>query len=121
MKNNSPAQLPLGFDAAPEPADMAAHARQWIASPEGQAALQESQETAQRMVDELREARQVDPATLHEPMQQPAACDYDPRELAGLPIGQFHCPSCGDMVLGGMEHPPRDDWADLESFVAGAR
>lgn len=35
-------------------------------------------------------------------------CSYDPRPLAGQPIGMFHCPECGCMVLAGMEHPPCD-------------
>jgi hypothetical protein len=33
-------------------------------------------------------------------------CSYDPRGLAGLPIGMFHCPACGCMVLAGLEHGP---------------
>lgn len=32
-------------------------------------------------------------------------CDYDPTPLLGQPIGMFHCPKCGEMVLAGMEHP----------------
>ena len=32
-------------------------------------------------------------------------CSYDPKPLLGQPIGQFHCPECGEMVLAGMEHP----------------
>jgi predicted RNA-binding Zn-ribbon protein involved in translation (DUF1610 family) len=33
-------------------------------------------------------------------------CTYDPKEMAGKPIGMFHCPECGEMVLAGMDHPP---------------
>ncbi len=33
-------------------------------------------------------------------------CPYDPRELAGQPIGMFNCPLCGEMVLAGMVHTP---------------
>lgn len=33
------------------------------------------------------------------------SCQYDPRETAGLPIGMYHCPECGEMVLAGVEHP----------------
>lgn len=40
-------------------------------------------------------------------------CPYDPRELAGAPIGQYHCPECGEMVLAGMEHP---DWGLLSDI-----
>lgn len=33
-------------------------------------------------------------------------CKYDPRQLKGLPMGMFHCPECGEMVLAGREHTP---------------
>ena len=40
-------------------------------------------------------------------------CPYDPRELAGQPMGQFHCPVCGEMQIAGMAHlPPMDEWPD---------
>jgi len=32
-------------------------------------------------------------------------CNYDPMQMAGLPIGMFHCPECGEMVIAGMPHP----------------
>lgn len=32
----------------------------------------------------------------------PANCSEKPELLAAL--GQYHCPDCGAMVLGGMEH-----------------
>ena len=33
-------------------------------------------------------------------------CAYDPRIIPPeAPIGMFHCPECGEMVLAGMEHP----------------
>ncbi len=32
-------------------------------------------------------------------------CPYDPKEMRGLPIGMFHCPECGEMVIAGMDHP----------------
>lgn len=32
-------------------------------------------------------------------------CTYDPRKLKDLPMGMFHCPECGEMVLAGVEHP----------------
>ena len=31
-------------------------------------------------------------------------CEHDPRETTG-PIGMYHCPDCGEMVVAGMEHP----------------
>lgn len=35
----------------------------------------------------------------------PANCDEDPEKLTGQPIGQYHCPNCGAMVLAGSPHP----------------
>lgn len=34
---------------------------------------------------------------------------WDSEQLAGQPIGMFHCPFCGMMVMAGMRHP---DYAD---------
>ncbi|MHB1098914.1 MAG: hypothetical protein ACYCZR_05095 [Burkholderiales bacterium] len=36
------------------------------------------------------------------------ACTYDPKVMAGKPIGMFHCPDCGEMVLAGVDHPDYD-------------
>lgn len=38
-----------------------------------------------------------------------STCPFDPSTLAGLPIGQMHCPSCGCMVLAGLAHGPCDE------------
>lgn len=38
-------------------------------------------------------------------------CDFDPEPLKGVPLGMFHCPYCGEMVLAGAEHPDYD-WLD---------
>jgi len=37
---------------------------------------------------------------------QPTNCAHKPEELLGEPIGQYHCPDCGAMVLAGAPHPP---------------
>ena len=34
---------------------------------------------------------------------------WDPQQLAGAPMGQYHCPYCGAMVMAGMDHL---DYAD---------
>jgi hypothetical protein len=34
-----------------------------------------------------------------------ANCDEKPEALAGQPIGQYHCPDCGAMVMAGIPHP----------------
>jgi hypothetical protein len=45
-------------------------------------------------------------------------CSHDPRELKGHPIGMYHCPECGEMVVAGIEHPNYDligEGPDLDS------
>lgn len=32
-------------------------------------------------------------------------CPEQPEKLIGQPIGQYHCPYCGMMVMAGAEHP----------------
>lgn len=34
-----------------------------------------------------------------------ANCDEKPELLVGQPIGQYHCPDCGAMVMAGLKHP----------------
>jgi hypothetical protein len=29
---------------------------------------------------------------------------WDPQQRAGVPLGQYHCPYCGAMVLAGVAH-----------------
>lgn len=43
-------------------------------------------------------------------------CTFDPRDLLYLPLGMFHCPECGEMVLAGMRHP---DWSLLDDMQDG--
>lgn len=35
----------------------------------------------------------------------PANCNEKPELLQGQPIGMYHCPDCGAMVLAGIPHP----------------
>ena len=35
-----------------------------------------------------------------------ANCSEKPENLINAPIGQYHCPDCGAMVLAGVPHPP---------------
>ena len=35
----------------------------------------------------------------------PANCAEKPELLIDAPLGQYHCPDCGAMVLAGVEHP----------------
>ncbi len=32
-------------------------------------------------------------------------CTHDPRLYKGYPVGMYHCPECGEMVVSGVEHP----------------
>lgn len=37
---------------------------------------------------------------------------WDPPQLLGAPIGQYHCPYCGEMCIAGFDHTdygPRDE------------
>lgn len=36
------------------------------------------------------------------------ACPEKPELLTGQPIGQYHCPSCGEMLIAGLPHPEYD-------------
>lgn len=36
---------------------------------------------------------------------------YDPLLMTGQPIGQYHCPYCGGMVMAGMPHL---DWSEID-------
>ena len=29
---------------------------------------------------------------------------WDPQQLVGAALGQYHCPYCGEMVVAGLEH-----------------
>ena len=35
-----------------------------------------------------------------------ANCNEKPEKLINAPIGMYHCPDCGAMVVAGVEHPP---------------
>ena len=42
-------------------------------------------------------------------MGEPCPWPWDPQQLVGVPLGQYHCEYCGGMVIAGIPHP---DWAD---------
>jgi hypothetical protein len=54
------------------------------------------EEAYQQALDDVKEAVQC----------LPLECSFNPVHLLGEPIGMFHCPECGQMVLAGMPHPP---------------
>lgn len=41
---------------------------------------------------------------------EPCPWPWEPQQLLGVPLGQYHCLYCGSMVVAGLEHPDyRDD------------
>lgn len=34
---------------------------------------------------------------------------WEPQQLKGAPLGQYHCPYCGAMCMAGIEHPDYSD------------
>lgn len=42
------------------------------------------------------------------------ACPFDPRPLLGAPMGQFHCPDCGCMVLAGLQHGACEEGCEMQ-------
>jgi hypothetical protein len=35
-------------------------------------------------------------------------CAHDPKQYAGMPIGMYRCPECGEMVIAGCDHTDYD-------------
>jgi hypothetical protein len=35
----------------------------------------------------------------------PSNCNEHPEKLIGQPLGQYHCPDCGAMIIVGLPHP----------------
>lgn len=35
---------------------------------------------------------------------KPCPWPYDPLFLVGAPLGQYHCPACGSMIIAGLPH-----------------
>jgi transcription initiation factor IIE alpha subunit len=44
-------------------------------------------------------------------------CTYDPTTLLGKPIGMFHCPECGEMVIAGLPHPEELTDEELQVLI----
>jgi len=44
------------------------------------------------------------------------SCRHDPKLLTGLPIGMYHCPDCGIMVVAGLPHLTDKDCKDLDPY-----
>ncbi len=41
------------------------------------------------------------------------------QQYIGAPIGMFHCPLCGEMVLAGMPHPDYSAWDLIDADKQG--
>ena len=37
---------------------------------------------------------------------------WDPQQLVGAPLGQYHCPYCGGMQVAGTKHL---DWEEVDA------
>lgn len=37
-------------------------------------------------------------------MGEPCPWPWEPQQLVGAPLGQYHCPYCGAMVVAGVPH-----------------
>lgn len=44
-------------------------------------------------------------------------CPFHPELMEGLPLGQMHCPLCGDMCCAGVPHPRYSLLDDYEQNV----
>ena len=47
------------------------------------------------------------------------ACPYEPDRDGPTPMGMYHCPLCGEMVLAGCPHPKQpseEDWEELRKL-----
>lgn len=48
-------------------------------------------------------------------------CPYEPERDENTPIGMYHCPICGEMVLAGVPHPRKpttpytDEWPEWDN------
>jgi len=51
-----------------------------------------------------------------EVQKKPLTCLHDPMQYLGQPIGQYHCPGCGVMLLAGMPHPEVCDCAGYADY-----
>ncbi len=40
---------------------------------------------------------------------EPCPWPWEPQQLVGVPLGQYHCNYCGEMEVAGMPH---SDWSD---------
>lgn len=47
-------------------------------------------------------------------------CPEDPRVLAGAPIGQYHCPACGCMVIAALPHLEHDEGCWMPDYTETA-
>jgi hypothetical protein len=48
----------------------------------------------------------------HNEMGEECPWPWDPQQLVGAPLGQYHCPYCGAMCLAGLPHPDYGDEDD---------
>lgn len=54
-------------------------------------------------------------------MGEPCPWPWDPPQLAGAPLGQYHCPYCGGMQMAGMDHLDWTGQDDLDTLTLPER
>lgn len=52
----------------------------------------------------VEEVAELDDLPLNE-AGEPCPWPWEPQQLTGVPLGMYHCPYCGAMVLAGVTHP----------------
>jgi hypothetical protein len=50
-------------------------------------------------------SKRLDIEAPHNEMGERCPWPWEPQQLVGVPLGQYHCPYCGAMVLAGVPHP----------------
>jgi hypothetical protein len=58
-------------------------------------------EVAAKMTMEALEAVEGNPVN---EMGERCPWPWEPQQLVGVPLGQYHCPFCGAMVIAGIPH-----------------
>jgi hypothetical protein len=46
---------------------------------------------------------------------EPCPWPWEPQQLGGAPLGQYHCNYCGEMCVAGIRHPDYTDF-DWDEF-----
>jgi len=45
------------------------------------------------------------------------SCPHDPEEPLRTPLGMYHCPDCGAMVVAGVPHPSDEEVKEFQGIT----